>query len=75
EVMQHAEEMVDEMGQRVGEWATRFSKNVQRMAARAREEMEDMWAEAQSLRRGEHLETSHVDAQSLNSSTAQDEED
>jgi hypothetical protein len=41
-----ADELIEEWGQRVGIWLSRT-------AARAREEAEDIWAEAQSVRRGE----------------------
>jgi hypothetical protein len=43
---QRAEQLLEQWGQRV----VRF---VSAAAARAREEAEDMWAEAQSIRRGE----------------------
>jgi hypothetical protein len=35
------------------EWGRRLGRLVASAAARAREEAEDIWAEAQSLRRGE----------------------
>ena len=41
-----AERVAEELAARAGRWAVRF-------AARAREEMEDIWAEAQSIRRGD----------------------
>src|SRR5437764_11326792 len=51
--MQRAEEMVDRWGERVGYYATVAGHQLLRLAARAREEVEDIWAEAQSIRRGE----------------------
>jgi hypothetical protein len=44
--VERADELIEEWGQRVGGWLSRT-------AARAREEAEDMWAEAQGIRRGE----------------------
>jgi hypothetical protein len=41
-----AEELVEAWGERIGGW-------VAETTARVREEAEDMWAEAQSLRRGD----------------------
>jgi hypothetical protein len=43
--VQRAEELLEQAGQRVGIW-------LWRVTARAREEAEDIWAEAQSLRHG-----------------------
>ncbi len=52
--MQRAEEMVDRFGERLGAWAARVGQQLRVAAARAREEAEDIWAEAQSMRqRGE----------------------
>ncbi len=51
--MERAEELVDRLGQRLGLLATAAGLGILRLAARAREEAEDVWAEAQSLRRGE----------------------
>jgi hypothetical protein len=45
-----AEELVDRLGQRIGHFAALTSLQIQRAAARAREEAEDMWAEAQNIR-------------------------
>ena len=47
---ERAEEMVDRMGEQVGHFASLLGLRVRRMAALAREEAEDMWAEAQSIR-------------------------
>jgi hypothetical protein len=43
---ERAEEMMEKVGERVGDWASRA-------LARAREEAEDIWAEAQAVRRGD----------------------
>lgn len=48
---QRAEELVDQMGQVAGRWASAAGLWLVRGAARAREEVDDMWAEAQSMRR------------------------
>jgi len=48
-----AEDMVDRAGERVGQLATTLSRRVQVLLARAREEAEDIWAEAQSMRHGD----------------------
>jgi hypothetical protein len=44
--VERAEELVEEWGRRIGRW-------VSYAAARTREEAEDIWAEAQSIRRGD----------------------
>jgi len=46
-----AEQMVDQMGQRISQYTTTAGLQLQRVVARAREEAEDMWAEAQNIRR------------------------
>ena len=50
---ERAEELVDRMGEQVGRFASLLGLHVRRMAALAREEADDMWAEAQSIRRRE----------------------
>lgn len=45
---ERAEEMVDRAGEQIGKWAGRATTEARRLFARAREEVEDMWAEAQS---------------------------
>ena len=50
---ERAEELLDRTGQRLGSLAALVGLNVLRFAARAREEAEDSWAEAQISRRGE----------------------
>jgi hypothetical protein len=49
-VMDRAEEMVDHFGEQVGQYASQAGQVLNRWLARAREELEDMWAEAQSIR-------------------------
>ncbi len=49
--MERAEELVDRMGQRAGALASLAGLRVRKLAARAREEAEDVWAEAQTVRR------------------------
>src|SRR5437763_14585825 len=46
-----AEEMVDRMGSRINQFTSIASLQIQRTVAHAREEAEDMWAEAQNIRR------------------------
>lgn len=48
---QRAEEIVDHAGERVGYFASSMAQRIRIATARAREEAEDMWAEAQSIRR------------------------
>jgi hypothetical protein len=50
--MQRAEEVVDHLGERIGHYATVLGHGFLWLAARAREEAEDIWAEAQNIRRG-----------------------
>jgi len=51
--IQQAEVLLDQAGQRAGEWAARMSLRLRKLGALAREEAEDIWAEAQSIRRRE----------------------
>ncbi len=46
-----AEELVDRMGERLGHFFSQVSRRAEWAIARAREEAEDIWAEAQSIRR------------------------
>jgi hypothetical protein len=48
--MQRAEELADRLGEQVGHYVSSFGHGVLRWVARAREEAEDIWAEAQALR-------------------------
>lgn len=50
---ERAEELVDRLGGRLGLFAALTALQLRRLAARAREEAEDLWAEAESVRRGE----------------------
>ncbi len=49
--MERAEEMVDRIAEKVGQYTSIFGRQLLRLGARAREELEDMWAEAQEIRR------------------------
>jgi len=51
QTMQRAEEMVDRLADSIGSYARRIGHQVLRLAARAREEAEDIWAEARERRR------------------------
>lgn len=48
--MQRAEELADRLGEQVGHYVSLFGHSVLKWVARAREEAEDIWAEAQALR-------------------------
>jgi hypothetical protein len=50
ERMQRAEEMVDRLGEQVGRCVSSLGHSILKWVARAREEVDDIWAEAQSLR-------------------------
>jgi hypothetical protein len=50
---ERAEEVVDRLGQRAGQLGSEVGQRLVRLAARAREEAEDIWAEAQSIRHRE----------------------
>ncbi len=52
--MARAEEMVDQMGERLGQFLSQAGRYAQKAMARAREEAEDIWAEAQEMRRNGH---------------------
>jgi hypothetical protein len=51
-VIQRAEEAADRLGERVRHYASIIGLKILRFAARVKEEAEDIWAEAQSIRRG-----------------------
>lgn len=51
--VRQAENVLDETGQKVGQFLARVTTRMRRAAALAAEEIEDMWAEAQSIRRGQ----------------------
>src|SRR5579883_1446263 len=50
--MRRAEELVDRWGEKVGRYATTVGHAFLRWATRAREEAEDIWAEAQAVHEG-----------------------
>jgi hypothetical protein len=49
--MTRAEDLVEQLGQRLSHYIALAGFQIQRTTARAREEAEDMWAEAQNIRR------------------------
>jgi small-conductance mechanosensitive channel len=48
---ERAEDLVQRAEQNIGRWTARVGQQSQRMVARMREDLEDMWADAQHLRR------------------------
>lgn len=48
---ERAEVLLNEWSQRLGTFAATVGSGVQKAAARAREEAEDIWAEAQAMRK------------------------
>jgi hypothetical protein len=54
---ERAEVLVDRMGERFGHFLSIAGHQLRKATARAREEAEDIWAEAQMIRRGEHPPT------------------
>lgn len=52
--MQHAERLVDDFSRWAGRYTSAAGRQLARLASRAREEAEDIWAEAQAL---QHRET------------------
>jgi len=52
ETMKRAEDMVDRIAEKVAQFTASFGRQLLRMGARAREEAEDIWAEAQHIRQG-----------------------
>lgn len=55
--MERAETLVDEAGERLNQWGHAAGHQLQVIFARLREEGEDIWAEAQTIRRPE--QTAH----------------
>jgi|SRR5579884_3243988 len=53
EATARAEVMLDQTGQRLGHWLSDAGHRLRIFGARAREEAEDIWAEAQSVRHHE----------------------
>ena len=50
---ERAEQLLEGLGARAGSFGQRAGSFLASAAARAREEAEDIWAEAQSIRRGQ----------------------
>ena len=57
--MARADELLTQWGQRVGYLATVAGQRLRKAIALAREEAEDMWAEAQNVRRQNGLNGQH----------------
>ena len=51
--MAQAAEMVDQLADRMASWTRILGRNLLWLGERFREEAEDIWTEAQSIRRGE----------------------
>lgn len=68
----HAEVLLDEMGQRIGALATVVGKRVRKVAARAWEELEDIYAEAEDLRAHNRSQVTGVKASAVSSSRSAD---
>jgi hypothetical protein len=51
--VQRAEVLADRLGARVASFTTTIGRSLFRFGARVREEAEDIWAEAQNIRRGD----------------------
>jgi hypothetical protein len=50
-VMERAEQMADRIGERIGYFASLIGRKIVQLASRTREEAEDIWAEANEIRR------------------------
>jgi hypothetical protein len=50
QAMQRAEELADRLGEQVGQYVAAFGHSVLKWVSRAREEAEDIWAEAEAIR-------------------------
>jgi pyruvate/2-oxoglutarate dehydrogenase complex dihydrolipoamide acyltransferase (E2) component len=61
---ERAEELVDRLGESVGQFASLAGLRLLRVAALAREEAEDVWAEAQSVRRAQSMRCQNREAES-----------
>jgi hypothetical protein len=48
-----AEEMVDRLAERAAQFTSVWGRRLARVVGRVKEEAQDMWAEAQSIRRGD----------------------
>ncbi len=51
--MARAAEMVDHLAEKMASWTRSLGRNILWLGERLREEAEDIWTEAQSIRRGE----------------------
>jgi hypothetical protein len=51
--MARAEQMVDRFAAGTAEFTSKWGRRLWRVASRVREEVSDMWSEAQSIRRGQ----------------------
>jgi hypothetical protein len=51
--LDRVEELMDTIGKKVGSFTSMLGQKLIRLASHAREGVEDFWAEAQSIRRGE----------------------
>lgn len=70
ESMLRAEEAVDRAGERVGHFVSATGHGLLSFVARAREEAEDIWAEAQSIRNGQTRDTGLEDMTGEDASAA-----
>jgi hypothetical protein len=59
QALQRAEEMADRLGEQVGHYVAALGHSVLKWVARAREEAEDIWAEAQALRERQQAGAGH----------------
>ena len=62
---QRAEEMLDSVGERIGHLASLAGPRIRKIAALAREEAEDIWAEAQHMRAATERSQSDSGAETL----------
>ena len=51
--VERAEQMVDNIAESVSDFTSRWGRRVVRVLSRIKEEAEDIWGEAQSIRRGD----------------------
>lgn len=61
---ERAEELVDRLGESVGQFASLAGLRFLRVAALVREGAEDVWAEAQSVRRAQSMRRQNLEAES-----------
>lgn len=53
QAFERAEQVADRWAEQLSQWAFALGHNLLKYAARAREEAEDIWAEAQAIRQGQ----------------------